>query len=103
MPQICQAKRAALFAEKFEMAAALAAAVLGLAVAKERQVGFSERLIRAMSRDAAGRTESKRIENPMAILAEMAAGIAHELNNPLSVISGRAQLLAEGVAFCWIG
>jgi len=28
-------------------------------------------------------------------LAEMAAGAAHELNNPLSVISGRAQLLAS--------
>jgi len=28
-------------------------------------------------------------------LAEIAAGAAHELNNPLSVISGRAQLLAE--------
>jgi len=87
---------AALFAEKFETAAAMAGTVLGLAVAKERQMSFSERLIRAMSRDAAGRTESKRVENPMAILAEMAAGIAHELNNPLSVISGRAQLLAEG-------
>lgn len=86
---------AALFAEKFETAAAMAGTVLGLAIAKERQMGFSERLIRAMSRDAAGRTVSKRIENPMAILAEMAAGIAHELNNPLSVISGRAQLLAE--------
>ncbi len=28
-------------------------------------------------------------------MAEMAAGAAHELNNPLSVISGRAQLLAK--------
>lgn len=28
-------------------------------------------------------------------LAEMSAGIAHELNNPLAVISGRAQLLAD--------
>lgn len=28
-------------------------------------------------------------------LAEMAAGFAHELNNPLSVISGRAELLAQ--------
>lgn len=28
-------------------------------------------------------------------LAEMAAGAAHELNNPLSVIAGRSQLLAE--------
>ena len=31
-------------------------------------------------------------------LAEMAAGAAHELNNPLSVISGRAQLLAKSEA-----
>jgi len=29
-------------------------------------------------------------------LVEMAAGAGHELNNPLSVISGRAQLLMEG-------
>jgi signal transduction histidine kinase len=28
-------------------------------------------------------------------LAEMAAGVAHELNNPLSVITGRAQLIAQ--------
>ncbi|MHC4791994.1 MAG: HDOD domain-containing protein [Planctomycetota bacterium] len=35
------------------------------------------------------------IEHPLEALAEMAAGAAHELNNPLSVISGRAQLLAE--------
>lgn len=31
----------------------------------------------------------------MARLAELTAGAAHELNNPLTVISGRAQLLAE--------
>jgi putative nucleotidyltransferase with HDIG domain len=31
----------------------------------------------------------------VAALAEMAAGFAHELNNPLSVVAGRAQLLAE--------
>ncbi len=28
-------------------------------------------------------------------MLEMAAGAAHELNNPLAVIAGRAQLLAE--------
>jgi nitrogen-specific signal transduction histidine kinase len=33
--------------------------------------------------------------NTFGALAEMAAGLAHELNNPLSVISGRAQLLSE--------
>jgi putative nucleotidyltransferase with HDIG domain len=38
--------------------------------------------------------EIKRPEEAEA-MAEMAAGAAHELNNPLSVISGRAQLLAK--------
>jgi len=32
----------------------------------------------------------------LAMVGEMAAGAAHELNNPLAVISGRAQLLAGG-------
>jgi signal transduction histidine kinase/HD-like signal output (HDOD) protein len=34
-------------------------------------------------------------EQAMARLGEMAAGAAHEMNNPLAVISGRAQLLAS--------
>ena len=34
-------------------------------------------------------------EDSSEALVEMAAGAAHELNNPLSVISGRAQLLAK--------
>ncbi len=33
----------------------------------------------------------------MAQVGEMAAGAAHEMNNPLAVISGRAQLLASGL------
>ncbi|MFC1763412.1 HDOD domain-containing protein [Planctomycetota bacterium] len=35
--------------------------------------------------------------NVLEAVTEMAAGLAHELNNPLSVIAGRAQLLAESV------
>lgn len=31
----------------------------------------------------------------ISVIAEMAAGAAHEINNPLSVISGRAQLLRD--------
>lgn len=34
----------------------------------------------------------------MARLGEMAAGAAHEMNNPLAIISGRAQLLASRLA-----
>jgi len=35
------------------------------------------------------------LDGSLNALAEMAAGAAHELNNPLTVISGRTQLLAE--------
>ena len=86
---------ASLFAEKFEMAASMAGAVLAATMAKERQTDFSQRLIAAMSQPT-DTGESESAANPVAVLAEMAAGVAHELNNPLSVISGRAQLLAEG-------
>jgi signal transduction histidine kinase len=41
-----------------------------------------------------GRADEK--DDDFAGLVEMAAGAGHELNNPLSVISGRAQLLIEG-------
>lgn len=34
---------------------------------------------------------------PSAVMARMAAGAAHELNNPLTVISGRAQLLMSTI------
>ncbi len=88
---------AALFAEKFQTAASMAGAVLGLAMAKEKQTRFSERLVRAMS-DIRPIDKPKAVERPTEALAEMAAGVAHELNNPLSVISGRAQLLAENEA-----
>jgi putative nucleotidyltransferase with HDIG domain len=47
-------------------------------------------------RSGAGETEAVLTGAVQAeVLAEMAAGAAHELNNPLSVISGRAQLLAK--------
>ena len=46
----------------------------------------------AEAQDQLLRTES------MARLGEMAAGAAHEMNNPLAVISGRAQLLAMSLS-----
>jgi putative nucleotidyltransferase with HDIG domain len=86
---------AGLFAEKFEMAASLAGTILGLALAKERQEHLAERLSHDNSRPKPPAAETGPVKNPVELLAEMAAGVAHELNNPLSVITGRAQLIAQ--------
>ncbi|MBI3463183.1 MAG: HAMP domain-containing histidine kinase, partial [Planctomycetes bacterium] len=47
----------------------------------------------AALREQSARAEAKLEEAKLAALAEMAAGAGHEINNPLAVISGRAQLL----------
>ncbi len=86
---------AGLFAEKFEMAASLAGTILGLALARERQEHLVERLSHENGRHRPMLSETHLICNPVEALAEMAAGVAHELNNPLSVITGRAQLIAQ--------
>jgi putative nucleotidyltransferase with HDIG domain len=104
---------ATLFAEGFEMAASMGGTVLGLALTKEDQEHWAERFAQAGGRpEAGGRSpeDAGRFPQPTAYslrpaasenspaieaLAEMAAGVAHELNNPLSVIAGRAQLLAQ--------
>jgi putative nucleotidyltransferase with HDIG domain len=96
---------AALFAERFEMAASMAGAVLGLALTKEGQEHWAERFaqtdgvcsvpVRALETTPYGVTTNGPVDTCVEALAEMAAGVAHELNNPLSVIAGRAQLLAQ--------
>lgn len=104
-----------LLAEKFERAAALAGTVLGLALAKESQEHWAERFAQADGQSQRTEDRGQKTEDggqrtapssevrppssetcpPVEALAEMAAGVAHELNNPLSVIAGRAQLLAQ--------
>jgi len=86
------------FEERFKTTASIAGAVLGLAFACADQQRFAEQFSQLLTRPAD-------IQPPVAkpqvaadaldALAEMAAGAAHELNNPLARISGRAQILAD--------
>ncbi|MBC8217789.1 MAG: HDOD domain-containing protein [Planctomycetes bacterium] len=97
---------AELFAEKFRTSAAIAGSVLGMALSRQKQQDFAERFVRLISRPkiAGDLPAGQEVPPPgpiagaaesLTALAEIAAGAAHELNNPLAVISGRAQLLAE--------
>ncbi len=43
-------------------------------------------------------TQVPEITDVLSVVADMAAGAAHEINNPLAVISGRAQLMREKAA-----
>jgi putative nucleotidyltransferase with HDIG domain len=96
----------------------VAASVLDMAIEAARQEDFAEQfaklvaapvreivtevvtkeIVKEVVKEAVaekGAKESGIAESELEALAEMAAGAAHELNNPLSVISGRAQLLAN--------
>lgn len=67
---------------------------LGAAAQGEGLRRLSESLS-AQSRDLADARERLAEHESMARLGEFTSGAAHELNNPLTVISGRAQVLAE--------
>lgn len=96
-----------LFLEDFKASASTAGAVLNMASLGQRQQDFAERFAQLLAkcRDTRGKIaeeagpKHRRGEPaataPLASLAEMSAGAAHELNNPLLVISGRAELLAK--------
>jgi putative nucleotidyltransferase with HDIG domain len=92
-----------LFAERFRTSASIAAVVLDMALAQQNQQNYAEHFAQLISKPAVevavSGTEvtdkTSSAEDSLNALAEMAAGAAHELNNPLAVISGRAQLLAE--------
>jgi len=70
----------------------VAASAIAMAFAVQKQYELSERFVEVMNSLRRTRTELAKTQS-LAGLAEMAAGAAHELNNPLAVISGRAQLL----------
>lgn len=70
----------------------IAASAIAMALAVQKQYELSERFVEVMNSLRRTRTELAKTQT-LAGLAEMAAGAAHELNNPLAVISGRVQLL----------
>ncbi|MHC4476880.1 MAG: HDOD domain-containing protein [Planctomycetota bacterium] len=96
-----------LFREDFKLVTSIAGVVLDMALNCASQERFAEQFSQLLSasdrtvQPAAIESPPEQIsaeitaESPLTALAEMAGGAAHELNNPLSVISGRAQLLAE--------
>jgi putative nucleotidyltransferase with HDIG domain len=92
-----------LFAERFRTSALIAAIILDMALGQQNQQNYAEHFARLISKpapavippDAGVSDRTAPAEDSLNALAEMAAGAAHELNNPLAVISGRAQLLAE--------
>jgi putative nucleotidyltransferase with HDIG domain len=90
--------------ENLKSAALTAGAALGIAIATEQQQHFAEQLVKLVTTPKPSelqlqpQVEAEPQPKPdisLEALAEMAAGAAHELNNPLSVISGGAQLLTE--------
>jgi len=94
--------------EKFKMAACVGGAVLEMALASVDRQSYAEQFAQllgsrprdvqpdvAVEPDRQDAQPEVAAANSLAGLVEMAAGAAHELNNPLSVISGRAQILAE--------
>ena len=96
---------AELFEENFGKVAGIAGAVLDMVLGRHKYERFAElfaRLIHGAAEQAAAPPLKAEVapaeiaaDASLEALAEMTAGVAHELNNPLSVISGRAQLLAD--------
>jgi putative nucleotidyltransferase with HDIG domain len=80
--------------EALQMLCSVGAAAISTSIAFRSQREQAERLVELMSklRDT-GRQLSE--AQSLSAIAEMAAGAAHELNNPLTIISGRAQLLLQ--------
>jgi len=83
--------------ELFGTVASVGAQIIALASARLRQGRLSEQFARLLGEQRESRSVLAAAKSLQAV-AEMAAGAAHELNNPLAVISGRVQLLydAEG-------
>ncbi len=81
-------------ASTYSTCAGVGGNVLALSVAHEQQERLCEQFAGLV--DKLKRSQEQIVSaKSLLSLAEIAAGAAHELNNPLAVISGRAQLLTD--------
>jgi len=82
----------------FSQAVQVGRVILSSALACQQQEAFAEDFLgfdqNIQAEASMPRMQSQGLELLNA-LAEMAAGFAHELNNPLSIIAGRAQLMGD--------
>jgi putative nucleotidyltransferase with HDIG domain len=88
--------------ENFRTLTSIAGSILDSALKRQKTEHLAERFAQLISGPISPgplKPKSPQAETITEIslnaLVEMSAGIAHELNNPLAVISGRAQLLAD--------
>ncbi len=90
--------------DMFKATCFIAASVLDAAYARLKQQYFAEVFAsltisapkpQPQAAESAVAKPTGLLDSYISALAEMAAGAAHELNNPLSVISGRSQLLGR--------
>ncbi len=92
-------ERARLAEEAQELRSFLAS--LGLALGRANAQAAAQRLSEDLA-ETNRRLQQMQVEllrsRTLSMIAEMAAGAGHELNGPLTVISGRAQMLAAGAA-----
>ncbi|OHB60164.1 MAG: hypothetical protein A2167_08260 [Planctomycetes bacterium RBG_13_46_10] len=85
-----------LMEENFRIVTSIAGSVLDSALNRQKQENLAECFAPLIKKSEIRNSKFKiSADSRPDAIAEMAAGIAHELNNPLSVVSGRAQLLAE--------
>ncbi|MEN6309808.1 MAG: HDOD domain-containing protein, partial [Anaerohalosphaeraceae bacterium] len=80
--------------ETLQMLCSIGASAISASKAFRSQREQTERLVDLMDKLRTADREVTEARSLSAV-AEMAAGAAHELNNPLAVISGRAQLLMQ--------
>jgi signal transduction histidine kinase len=81
--------------ERFEPATKAGAAILSVITHSRGNEELAERLVAGLGSLPLSRASMPAGGDTMSVLTELAAGAAHEMNNPLSVISGRAQFLSR--------